>query len=158
MPPTFELPRRAIFICSGNICRSPMAAFLFQHACKQAGHSVAVLSMGTLNITGRSAHPHAIEALAPWHIDLTPHRSQGVSLGILAHADVIVAMAAKHRRSIVSASPQLASKIRLMSEFDPERGTPVDIDDPVDGTLEDFIVCRDRLWRCIQHWTGVSNP
>jgi hypothetical protein len=44
-----------------------------------------------------------------------------------------------------------------MSELDPERGAPADIADPVDGTLQDFIACRDRLWRCIAHWTGIPH-
>ena len=157
MPPTSELPRRAIFVCSGNICRSPMAAFLFQHAARQLNHPVAVLSMGTLDITGRSAHPHAVHALADWDIDLSSHRSQGVSLGILGHADVIIAMAEKHRTQLNQAAPHLRQRIRLMSELDPERGAPADIADPVDGTLQDFIACRDRLWRCIEHWTGIPH-
>ncbi|MBU6162844.1 MAG: hypothetical protein KGO50_17150 [Myxococcales bacterium] len=134
-----------------------MAAFLFQHAARQLNHPVAVLSMGTLNITGRSAHPHAVQVLADWDIDLSSHRSQGVSLGILGHADVIVAMAEKHRLQLCHAAPHLRPRIQLMSEYDPDRVAPADIADPIDGTLQDFIECRDRLWRCIRQWTGVAH-
>ena len=134
-----------------------MAAYLFQHAARQLNHSVAVLSMGTLNITGRSAHPYAVQVLGDWNIDLSPHRSQGISLGILGHSDVIVVMAEKHRRHVIQAAPHLRPRLHLMSDFDPDRTAPVDFSDPVDGTLEDFEECRDRLWRCIQHWTGVAE-
>lgn len=138
---------RVVFICSGNICRSPMAERLFLAAARQRGVDAMAISMGTLNLVGRSASREAIEALRQIGVDLSDHRSQGLSIGLLRHADRVLVMEHAHRRRLLALDSVLADRIELLGQHDP--AGPDEIDDPVDQPLPAFIATRDRLVRAI---------
>lgn len=127
-----------------------MAERLFAAAATRRRIEHKALSMGTLNLQGRPASNEAIEALRLVGIDLSDHRSQGISIGLLNHADRILVMEQAHEARLRQLSPGLSPKIALLGEFDPDRSGPDEIDDPVGQPLEDFIECRDRLIRCIE--------
>lgn len=140
--------KRIIIVCSGNICRSPMAHRLLQVRSRDAGLKLTVLSMGTLDIQGRPAHPLAIMALDEIGVNLGAHRSQGVSLGLLAHADMTLVMETHHATTLIrgGADPR---RIRLMGSYAPDPVEGDEISDPVAGTIDDFRLCRDRLVACV---------
>jgi protein-tyrosine phosphatase len=124
-----------LFVCLGNICRSPLAEGIFQSLVDEAGlsHLFKVDSAGT----------------GSWHVGEPPDpRAQGVArengvrlLGRarrlaaadLATFDWVVAMDRSNRSSIESLSgPSDAARIHLLREFDPEAGDP-DVPDPYYG-------------------------
>lgn len=142
---------RAIFVCSGNICRSPMAEHLFARALRSRGLKGAVISMGTLGLQGRGAAAEAVEAMAELGVDISGHGSQGVSLGLLHHATEIFVMERAHRDYVLRADPALSARVVMLGAHDPEGG-PEEIADPVGGPIEAFRACRDRLERCIDRW------
>ena len=70
--------RKVLFVCTGNICRSPMAEFVFRH--RTAGRKeIVCASAGVAAVHGQPATPEGVTALAEWKIDMTRHRSQPVS-------------------------------------------------------------------------------
>jgi protein-tyrosine-phosphatase len=142
---------RAVFICSGNICRSPMAERIFAEELKVRGDHGAAISMSTLGLHGRTASKNARTAASESGLDLEAHRSQPVSAGLLVHADVIFVMEAAHREFVLRAAPSVGPRIVLMGTLDPEGG-PDEIDDPVGQSIEVFRRCRDRLRRSILAW------
>ncbi len=151
---------RAVFVCSGNICRSPMAAGLAKHFIEERGESAAIISCGTLNINGRPAASNAVAAMKEIEIDISSHYSQGAVVGLLKMADHIVIMAPTHEKALLDAEPALQPKIRRMWEYNSEGLTQ--IDDPVGKDLEAFRACRDLLIDCVQEWLdevfgAVSN-
>ena len=136
---------RVIFVCSGNICRSPMAAGLSASMLAESGARPMIISMGTLNLVGRSADRHAVAAMKEIGIDISRHRSQGLNPMMLKMADVVFVMEPRHTQAIRRVAP--GARVQLLSSFD-EPKQP-EVRDPVGGTLEDFRACRVVLRRCL---------
>lgn len=141
---------RAVFVCSGNICRSPMAAGMAKHLIEARGESAAIISCGTLNINGRPAASNAIAAMKEIEMDISSHYSQGAVVGLLKMADHIVIMAPQHERALLDADATLKPKIRRMWEYSSDDLSQ--IDDPVGKDLDAFRACRDLLLDCVQDW------
>ena len=134
--------RRIIMICSGNICRSPMAEALARRAFTEAQIPAQVISMGTLGIFGRPASEHAVAVCTDAGLDLSKHSSQGVSFGILDHADAIVVMEEGHRAFLLHNRPGLKN-VWLFSSFD--KSDETDVSDPMGQDRDAYQACFDRL-------------
>ncbi len=141
---------RIVFVCSGNICRSPLAEAMVKPMLAERDIPAVVISAGTLGLQGRPAAANSIAAAAEIGIDLEGHRSQGVSLGLMRMADRIVVMAPRHEAELTRQDPALAAKIvRLWEYLDEELDH---IPDPVGQDLETFRVMRDRLKQALEAW------
>ncbi len=138
---------KVVFICSGNICRSPMAQYAWTAAARQAGVPTLAVSMGTLGLEGRSASRDTIEVMRQVGIDVSGHRSQAISFGILERADRIYVMALEHERHLLARRPDLAGRIRLLGRVD-DPARP-DIEDPIGQPVDVYLGVRDRILRCI---------
>jgi protein-tyrosine phosphatase len=141
---------RVIFVCSGNICRSPLAEVMAKHMFAQREISSVVISMGTLGIHGRPAASNSVRAAAEIDLDLEGHRSQGIQAGLLEVADWLVVMEKKHARALLDVNGQLADKIvRLWEHVDEELdGIP----DPVGQDIEAFRTARERIESGLENW------
>ncbi|HZJ15005.1 MAG TPA: low molecular weight protein arginine phosphatase, partial [Chthoniobacteraceae bacterium] len=87
--------KHVLFVCTGNICRSPMAEGLFREAARQFG-DIKVSSAGVGAIHGQMPSSHAIEVLRPLGIDISRQRSQPLSDELVAQATHIFAMTRGH--------------------------------------------------------------
>ncbi|MEE2900841.1 MAG: hypothetical protein VYC39_00855 [Myxococcota bacterium] len=143
---------RVVFICSGNICRSPLAAGMATSMLKEENIPAVVISAGTLNINGQPAAPNAVEAGRLIGIDISTHRSQGISLPLMRMADALVVMAPKHETFLTKLDPNLDEKIVRMWEYGEHTESLFQIEDPVGQDLETFIECRKRLTKCLTAW------
>ncbi len=103
-----------LFVCTGNICRSPMAEALFRQKLNDSYPGIApvirVSSAGISAIDGGPATNSAIQAMDLWGIDLEPHRASSLSAGRLQDADLILAMARDHLLVIGRLSPDALQK------------------------------------------------
>lgn len=135
---------RLIFVCSGNICRSPMAEGLARHSLQEASIPAQVISMGTLGIFGRPASAHAVRVCQTAGLDLSKHSSQGISLGLLDQANLVLVMEQAHIDTLRGMNAGLHN-VALFSRFDPEG--PTDVADPIGQTLEVYEACFARLER-----------
>ena len=124
---------KVLFVCTGNLCRSPMAEALLRHAASERGCDLEVSSVGTWAYYGRSATPEAIETVRKRGADLSGHQSRPVEMEELQAADVIVAMTSVHVREIMSLAPDVADRIVLMKELREIQTAPVG----PDGTIAD---------------------
>lgn len=126
-----------LLICTGNICRSPMAAALLRKRITELGLAdrVQVLSAGVWAEEGRDASLHAVTVLAERGVDLQDHRSQTVTLQLLAQADIVLVMEEAHRRSIFYLAPKHLGKVFLLTEMS---GQHDDVPDPYGRSLEDY--------------------
>jgi protein-tyrosine phosphatase len=141
---------RIVFVCSGNICRSPLAERMAKGMLAERGIPAVVISAGTLGLQGRPAAANSVAAAAEVGVDLEGHRSQGVSVPLMRMADRIVVMAPRHERELLAKDPALASKIvRLWEYLDEELDH---IPDPVGQDIETFRVMRDRVQGALQKW------
>lgn len=127
------------FICSGNICRSPMAEKMFAHQISERGLAdvVRVTSAGTGHWhEGEPADRRATHTLQV-HGYPTAHRAAQVNDDHLT-ADLIVALGRNHQRMLQHMGVP-AERLRMLRSFDPRSGAhALDVDDPYYGTQDDF--------------------
>lgn len=132
-------PLHVTFVCSGNICRSPMAEKMFAHQiCERGlGHAVRVSSAGTGGWhAGEPADRRASHVLHE-HGYPTAHRAAQVGTEHMS-ADLVIALGRNHVRMLKDLGVP-AERIRMLRSFDPRSGAhPLDVDDPYYGDHADF--------------------
>ncbi len=134
-------PRRVLFVCTGNTCRSPMAAaLLLDMAAREQGvGAFAVTSAGLYAVDGAPISANAVAALRAAGVQETPenpyssHQAHTVDEQMMAAADVVVAISGGHAMELLMRYPAYAAKITTL---------PFDIPDPFGGDLS---VYRDSL-------------
>jgi protein-tyrosine-phosphatase len=136
---------RILFICSGNICRSPMAEEYARHRASRTGLShLLVESAGTLGIEGAPASDEAVETLRKIGLDLTQHRSRGLRRDHLDRSEMILVMERRHLEELDKRFPVRERDIYLLRAFedgpDPAWDAP-DLDDPI-GLSQDVYQAR----------------
>lgn len=131
-----------LFICTGNICRSPMAAALFRKLAQERGDDVQVESAGTWGVDGQPASPLAREVLEARGLKLDDHRARTVTREMLARADLVLTMTRSHRDALVAEFPFVRPKIRMLSQIE---GIEYDIADPYGEPREAYELCADDL-------------
>jgi protein-tyrosine phosphatase len=134
-----ETPLHITFVCTGNICRSPMAAQMFACQIDRRGlaDAVRVTSAGTGDWhVGHRADERADRVLRA-HGYPTDHRAAQVGADHRS-ADLVVALGRNHVRLLQQLGVD-ADRIRLLRSFDPRSGThALDVEDPYYGGQDDF--------------------
>jgi protein arginine phosphatase len=141
--------RIVLFVCTGNICRSPMAAALFNSKAEKNGEVGQWLarSAGTWALENQPASPHAISVMKERGIDLANHRGRQITSESLEEANVVIVMTQNHRDALAAEFPQHKKKIHLMSEI--ERRS-YDITDPYGGMFSEYELCALKLEEMIE--------
>lgn len=145
---------KVLFVCMGNICRSPMAEGMFRHAIKEAGleNQVQIDSAGTHSYhVGSPPDPRAQQASLKRGIDISGQRSRKITEQDLAEYDYILVMdAANHANLIRRASAAHKSKIRRLLAFS-KKYPNLDVPDPYYGGNEGFEENLDMIHDAVQH-------
>jgi protein-tyrosine phosphatase len=140
-----------LFVCSGNTCRSPMAASIATRLLADkmhiapdqlARHHIVVQSAGLHAGRGMHATPEAQQAVQELNADLHSHLSQPVTSELLRRADVIYTMTDSHREEIVEVLPAVAHKTHRL---DPEN----DVEDPIGADIATYRQVAHRLVRLV---------
>ncbi|HEX5219580.1 MAG TPA: ribose 5-phosphate isomerase B [Verrucomicrobiae bacterium] len=134
-----------LFVCTGNICRSPMAEGLFRHATRGRTDYRAV-SAGLGAADGLPPSTYSVQAMKELGVDISRQRSQMLTADLVRQADFILGMTHSHVDTITLLYPQAAEKTFLLREFD-ETLDPFekDISDPIGGSYEVYLSCRDQI-------------
>lgn len=109
---------RILFVCTGNLCRSPMAEGLLRDKlARRRVADVEVLSAGTWGVDGEAPTALARAVMADRGIDVAGQRAASLESGDVAVADLVVAMTTVHRREIEERSVEAADKVVLLNEL-----------------------------------------
>lgn len=149
-PPLPPSPRELLFLCQGNICRSPFAAQLARRRLDERGLSaVRCLSGGLRASQAPESPPDAVQAAARYAIALAGHRAVDVTAAQLAAADVIVVMEVRHLEEIRRRFPEAVARVHLLPLYEPRgRYGPlerVNLLDPFDRGPDAFGRCYHRI-------------
>jgi protein-tyrosine phosphatase len=142
-----------LLVCTGNLCRSPMAAGLLRQRLSEEGLDARhrVSSAGVWALDGRPASEHAITVMAERQIDITEHIAHTITAEDMAEADLILIMSREHGQIIRNTWPQYDWKIHRLSEMVGQRR---DVVDPYGGPIEEYRACADILSDYIERGFG----
>ena len=131
---------RVLFVCTGNTCRSPMAAAWLNHF--GAARHIEAASAGLFPAPGAPISQNAVEALKRAGVVPTPddrfdlHAARQVDEQLIRGYDRIIGISRRHAMELIYSFPAFAEKISSM---------PRDIPDPFGGDVDDYVRCLDAI-------------
>ena len=144
-------PKKIVFVCTGNTCRSPMAAAMAATLFAEAGLTVEIFSAGVNAMPNQPASRHAISVMEEGGLCLLSHRAAIVSNGMLEDAELVLTMTVGHRAVLHSDYPAARDRVFTLAEY---VGDEADVADPFGGSLEEYRACaaqiKDMLLRVVE--------
>ena len=150
-------PRSILFVCHGNICRSPFAAAAFSSACSaQLSGRMTVASAGFIG-PDRSPPSKALAAGSRFGVDISRHRSTRITSERLQAADLIVVMSAEQARGIRARLRSSSTRVLVLGDLDPLPITRRTVSDPWGGSDSAFDASYSRIDRCVRELVGLIS-
>lgn len=148
-------PPLILFVCYGNICRSPLAEALARQKLERAGlaGSIRVASAGMIAWPGSPASQEMIDLAVEWGLDLSNHRARKLNAYLLDEATLVVTMTGVQCMMLQAAYPEFASRIISLGEL---AGSGEDVEDPYGRDLEAYRHCAAALKRLLDMaWPAI---
>lgn len=138
-----------LMVCTGNICRSPMAEGFLRHRLPSVLQSeVTVRSAGTYGLHGNRAEPLAIRAAAAHGVDISDHRARILDAPLIRSADLVLAMERYHLDRINDLLFFRSKNAFLLGKFDERRENP-EIEDPYGLAFDAYQTCANEIAACM---------
>jgi protein-tyrosine-phosphatase len=152
--------RLFLFVCSGNTCRSPMAAAI-ANAEIAARLRIPFDSLETVNVRALSAGvsarvgapltAEAAEVLRSLSVPVKPHAARNLTLELAEQAELIFCMTSAHRKAVVEMLPSVAYKTYCLD-------AEVDVDDPIGKGMPAYIACARQIQTLVQLRLSEIKP
>jgi protein-tyrosine phosphatase len=108
---------KVIFVCTGNICRSPMAEQMLIQKAEQSKLPITVVSAGVMAMTGDPMTPQSADAMTKRGFTPTKHISQDLTPKLLEEADLVLTATLDHRGEIARMLPKASKYSFTIDEF-----------------------------------------
>jgi protein-tyrosine phosphatase len=146
---------KVLFVCLGNICRSPMAEGVFRELAKAEGDKFYCDSAGTSTYHIGELPDERMQATSQKHLITLNHRARQISREDFDKFDYIIAMDKSNYQNILNLKSRVnnasETHIMLMRSFDTDKDN-LDVPDPYYGSMKDFEEVYDILLRCNQNF------
>lgn len=123
---------RVLFVCTGNICRSPLAEGYLRHLCQTNGYSkIETDSAGISALRGSPPSKEAVAVAEDLGFDISMLKSRQFNKSDLTNFDLILTMTVEQRKWIIENYKANTKRIRLLRELSATDGESLDIPDPI---------------------------
>ena len=109
--------RTVLFVCTANICRSPMAVGIFNALAEERGLPFRAESAGVAALVGDLAASHACQVADELGIDIDAHRARQVEEAMLRNAELVLTMTPSHRDILHREFPGFREKVQSLPEY-----------------------------------------
>ncbi len=142
---------KILTVCTGNICRSPMAEGIFRKLL--AGRTgLTVSSAGTHALIGNPATDYAIIAASENGIDISSHRARMIGVELVRESGYIFCMETSHLEWVLELDPSAHKKIFILAEFAGYGRKLKQIADPYGCSLREYRTCFADIDSCIRNF------
>jgi protein-tyrosine phosphatase len=141
---------RVLFVCHGNICRSPYGEHALRRELTAAGEERWSVESAGFVMPGRPSPVEARAVAARREVDLDSHRSRTMTTELVSGFDLIYVMSASQARSVSELFGARPESVWILGDLDPEAISKRTIRDPVEQPEEVFEAVYDRIDRCVR--------
>jgi protein-tyrosine phosphatase len=151
--PALPLPTTSVvFVCHGNIMRSPVAeAMLKQELQKRGEANLVVISAGLHAVAGRSADPRSVKVAPEFGISVIQHRARPLNQNLVDTSDLVVVMDTVNAAEFLLLYPKSSEKLFFLRQFSVyKQADGCDIPDPYPGDEQGMRDCCRILRECVE--------
>ena len=136
---------RVLFVCTGNVCRSPMAEGFLRHMAKKAGFEIEVGSAGVGAMDDMTPSRNSVISMKEEGIDISRQLSRMLTPEMMEEYTHVFGLGTGHVDTIRSYFPEAQEKTFVLREFIADDGLDLEVPDPIGGDLDEYRLTRNLI-------------